>query len=307
MGTGGLSTAEVEAHFKSKLGDMKEYDSFMDYSVTLYTSSLAQYAAAFDKDEVPYYTTTSQDQNGESYTSLIVQVDKSQMILELTSKKSLASGETRRPVHASAPSERRVSARASAMINELEKAEFPPPGPSPSPSGSGLSVLSVNRAVSAATLAKLDDFYVNGMGTKKVSDYTDAANGYTRKGDWKVADFENMLNTVHKNIIVGHPYCGKDKWEDNHYAIDSFNAQTSNIISYINKNSVPHICSSGGGSGAGISYIFEPTGFGIQADLSFSTLPNDCNSAFQNSSRRLQGTFNPACDAGTCGGDSVIV
>jgi len=327
--TGGLSTAEVEAHFKSKLGDMKEYDSFMDYSVTLYTSSLAQYAAAFDKDEVPYYTTTSQDQNGESYTSLIVQVDKSQMILELTSKKSLASGETRRPVHASAPSERRVSARASAMINELEKAEFPPPGPSPSPSGSGVSVLSVNRAVSAATLAKLDDFYVNGMGTKKVSDDTDAANGYTRKcylwtgatvdlcftsrddsatkGDWKVADFENMLNTVHKNIIVGHPYCGKDKWEDNHYAIDSFNAQTSNIISYINKNSVPHICSSGGGSGAGISYIFEPTGFGIQADLSFSTLPNDCNSAFQNSSRRLQGTFNPACDPGTCGGDSVIV
>merc|ERR1711904_457613 len=34
---------------------------------------------------------------------------------------------------------------------------------------------------------------------------------------------------------------------------------------------------------------------------SFSTLPNDCNSALQNTSRRLQGTFNPACDPGTCG------
>jgi hypothetical protein len=219
------------------------------------------------------------------------------------------------------------------MINEFQKNEFPPPGPSPSPSpsGSGVSVLSVNRAVSAATLAKLDDFYVNGMGTKKVSDDTDAANGYTRKcylwtgatvdlcftsrddsatkGDWKVADFENMLNTVHKNIIVGHPYCQEDKWEDNHYAIDSFSADTSKIISYINRNNVPHICNSGGGGSgmSGLHYIFEPTGFGIQADLSFSTQPNDCNSAVQNSSRRLQGSFNPACSSGTCGRTSVIV
>merc|ERR1719408_312127 len=58
--TGGLSTAEVEAHFNEKLGDMTTYDSFMDYSVTFYTTGLAQYAAAFDKDNVKYYTTTWQ-------------------------------------------------------------------------------------------------------------------------------------------------------------------------------------------------------------------------------------------------------
>merc|ERR1719502_2654390 len=128
--------------------------------------------------------------------------------------------------------------------------------------GGSMTALSVNRAVSSAALAKLDDFYVTGMGTKKVSE--DSGNGYTRKcylwsgaevdvcfvnradsatkGDWKVSDFENMLNTVHKNIIVGYPYCGMDKWEDNHYAIDSQSADTSKIVSYVNSKSVPHIC-----------------------------------------------------------------
>merc|ERR1712023_185656 len=39
--TGGLSTAEVEAHFNVKLSDMSKFDSFMDYSVTFYTTGLA--------------------------------------------------------------------------------------------------------------------------------------------------------------------------------------------------------------------------------------------------------------------------
>merc|ERR1719352_33719 len=217
------------------------------------------------------------------------------MILELTSKKGLALGETTRAVNVATPSERRMSARALTMIDELEQKGML--------TGASMTPLSVNRAISAAGLAKLDDFYLTGMGTKKVSDDTDAANGYTRKcyqwtgatvdlcftsrddsatkGDWKVADFENMLNTVHKNIIVGHPYCQEDKWEDNHYAIDSFSSDTSKIVSYINQNNVPHVCESGsGGSGmSGLHYAFDPSGWGIQLDLGFSTQPNDCSSA----------------------------
>jgi len=321
--TGGLSTAEVEAHFDTKLGDMKEYDSFMDFSVTLYTSGVAQYAAAFDAGNVPYYTTTfqsSDDAAAQTYTSLIVQVPHTEMILELTSQKSLSASETRRPIH-SAQHERRLSASALATINEFLADDE---------GGASLTPISVNRAASAATIAKLDDFYVTGMGAKKVSD--DSANGVTRKcyqwtgatvdicftnrpdtatkGDFKVADFENMLNTVHKNIIVGHPYCQTDKWEDNHYAIDSMSASTSSIISYINKNNVPHVCEAGsGGSGmSGLHYIFDPTGWGIQADLSFSSQPSDCSSsAMTNTPRRLQGSFNPACDAGTCGSADVLV
>merc|ERR1712228_420757 len=145
----------------TKLGDMKEYDSFMDYSVSFYTSGVAQYAAAFDQGNVPYYTTTwqaSNDADAQTYTSLIVQVPHTQMILELTSKKSLALGATRRPIHASAAHERRASPRALAMIEELEEVED---------TGASLSPLSVNRAVSSATMAKMDDFYVTGMGAKK--------------------------------------------------------------------------------------------------------------------------------------------
>merc|ERR1712070_78694 len=125
------------------------------------------------------------------------------------------------------------------------------------------------------------------------------------KGDWKVADYENMLNTVHNNIIVGYPFCGVDKWEDNHYAIDSFSADTSSIISYVDKNKVPHICESGGGGsgGSGLHYIIDPTGWGIQADLSFSSQPSDCTTAHQ--FRRLQPGGNPACEPGTCKSDNV--
>merc|ERR1711959_747070 len=303
-----------------KLGDMTQYDSFMDFSVTFCTQDLEKYAQAFDKDSVAYYTWAWQDDNSQTYTSLIVQAHKSQMILELTSKRSLALGATKRAVHVSASSERRVSARALAMIDELEKQN--------ALLATDLTPLSVNRAVSASTLTKVDDFYVSGMGTKRVSDVSDASNGYTRKcylwtgaevdicftsrdasatkGGFKVADFENMLNTVHKNVIVGHPMCHTDKWEDNHYAIDSFSAGTSSIVSYINNNNVPHVCAAGGsssGPGGGLSYIMDPTGWAIQADLSFTTLPSDCSSALNMTSpRRLQGgKFNPACDAGTCG------
>merc|ERR1712232_677158 len=87
--------------------------------------------------------------------------------------------------------------------------------------GSIITPLVVNRAASSKSMAQLEEFYVNGMGTKKTHDET--KNGVTKKcflwtgasvhvcfteradsatkGDWKVADFENMLNTVHKNLM----------------------------------------------------------------------------------------------------------
>jgi hypothetical protein len=323
--TGGLSTAEVEDKFTTNLGDMKTFNAFMDFSVSLYTTAIAQYASAFDADSVPYYTTAWSDENGQSYTSLIVRVAKTQMLIELTSKKSLSASETKRDVHIAHSSERRMSARSIAMIEKLEQSN--------SLSAKSLTPVSVNRGVSSAVLAKLDDFYVTGMGTKKQSEDSSENGDYTRKcylwsgaevencftnradstnGAYTVADFENMLNTVHKNIIGGYPLCGTDKWEDNHYAIDSMDASTSGIISYINKGNTYYICDSEGrragrslqsGGGASLHYIFDPTGWGIQADLSFNTQPSGCSS--QNLRRRLQGG-NPACSAGTCA-KSVVV
>lgn len=172
------------------------------------------------------------------------------------------------------------------------------------------------------------------MGTKKVSEDSDVSAGYARKcylwkgaqvdicftnreekatkGDWKVSDFESMLNTVHKSIIVGYPFCQVDKWEDNHYAIDSWSTPGDSIVSYVNTNNVPHICqmAGGGSGGAGnLHYAFDPTGWGIQLDLSFNTKPSDCQASLQNAKRRLQGTYNPACEPGTCANtrEDVIV
>merc|ERR1711934_155322 len=109
-------------------------------------------------------------------------------------------------------------------------------------------------------MAKLEDFYVSGMGTTMATNTkgTDPLEYkcflwpgasvdvcfYSRsddktKGAFKVGDFEDMLNTVHKNIIVKYPECARDKWTDNHYAIDTFSANTATIAAYINKNSVP--------------------------------------------------------------------
>lgn len=56
--TGGLSTAEVEAHFISKLGDMTKFDSFMDFNVVFATSNLQGYKDTFKADGVKYLAGT---------------------------------------------------------------------------------------------------------------------------------------------------------------------------------------------------------------------------------------------------------
>jgi len=110
-----------------------------------------------------------------------------------------------------------------------------------------------------------------------------------------------------------------DKWEDNHYAIDSQSGiDTANIIKYIDDNNVPHTCGAGmgpssGGLSVSLHYAFDPTGWGIQLDLGFTTAPSDCSTVASSKLSRghvelgsffddggLGGTYNPACDPGTC-------
>lgn len=320
--TGGMSTAEVEAQFTAKMGQMTAFDSFMDFNALFYTSDLEGYASVFDADGVPYYSMAWTSDEGSTYTSLIVHVPNTQLVIELTSNNTVAlKASSRRPVRIAMPTERRASARALATVAQLG-----------SSSSAIITPLAVNRAVSAATMAKLDDFYVTGMGTTKVSDET-GANGYAKKcylwptatvdvcfyqradsatkGSWKVGNFETMLNTVHSNIIVGYPLCGTDKWEDNHYAIDGVSSSDlSKIVSYVEKKDVPHICTTSWGS-TSLHYVFDPTGWGIQIDSRGTSAPSDCSKAFKNlvaegklvveaSSEQLGGTYNPACSPGTC-------
>merc|ERR1712113_1179435 len=287
----------------------------------------------FKADGVKYLSGTWTGPQGTQYTSLIVQVPGSQLILELAQKGSLAyDHDEATPVQL----EQRVpDATLLAQESKLTAAQG---GANASSAGAYLVSLGINRAVSAKAMAKLESFYVDGMGTKKTHDSSE--NGVTKKcflwpgasgnvcftnrpdsatsGSWKVGDFEDMLNTVHSNLLSGPPFCEVDKWFDNHYAIDSQSADSSKILSYVNEKKPFHVCSSGssgsGGSG-GLAYVFDPTGWGIQLDAQVGT-PSDCSSENTEASsvsdieRRLQGgTYNPACttDTSKCGTTSRIL
>jgi len=317
--TGGLTTEQVEAHFATKLGDMTKFDSFMDYNAVFATSGLQNYKDTFKADGVKYLAGTWTGPNGTEYTSVIVQVPDSQLILELCQKGSLTyAGHEAQPVKL----EQRVA--DTALFAQDAKLTSVARNSSLASVGSYLVSLGINRAVSAESMAKLEDFYVAGMGTTKTHDVS--GNGVTKKcflwpgatgnicftnrpvnataGNWTVGDFEDMLNSVHKTLLVGHPFCSMDKWFDNHYAIDSQSADTSKILSYVNNNNPYHLCESQGPGGGGLGPIFDPTGWGIQLDMQIS-LPNDCKSekvVLHSSNRRLQDS-NPACttDASKCG------
>lgn len=309
--TGGLTTEEVESHFTTKLGDMTKYDSFMDFNAVFATTGLQEYKNTFKSDGVKYLAGTWADATGTEYTSIIVQVPSSQLILELCQKGSLTYDEDdSRPVKL----EQRLP--TSTLVAHDEHLTSTVGQSKISSVGSNIVSLGINLAASTKAMAKLEDFYVTGMGTKKTHDSTESdvtkkcflwpgASGnvcFTTRADsatagtWKVGDFEDMLNTVHTNLLKGHPFCSVDKWFDNHYAIDSQSASSSTILDYVNKQDPLHVCSQGG-----LGYVFDPTGRAIQLDLQVG-LPNDCGSSPSNSSR-LEGTYNPACttDASKCG------
>jgi len=314
--TGGMTTADVEAEFTSKLGDMTKFDSFMDFNVMFYTTGLAAYASTFKADSVPFYTTTWSYQN-QTWTSLFVHVPNTQLILELCQNTTLGF-----------PAGHHETQRATSHSLERVLAMAPAPEDSATSTGALLTPLAVNRATSAATFAKLEDFYVTGMGTTMKEDTKTSAYSrkcflwpgsyvdicfYTRpdsetKGDFKVGSFEDMMNKVHSNIVGPNPTCNRDKWMDNHYAIDSFSADTSKILSYIESAKPYHYCDGAGGGGssgfgASLHYVCDPTGWCIQLDLQFSSAPTDCSSSglvapLQTGARKLlQGPGNPQCTA----------
>jgi len=323
--TGGLTVEEVESKFSEKLGDMSKFDSFMDYNAVLATTKLQSIKSAFDSDGVKYLTGTWSNSDGQQYTSLLVQISGSQLILELVQKTSLvlAEGETAVQMEQRVPdsvlSEQDSNLSAQEGDDEATKAH--------------IVSLAVNRAASSKAMSELEDFYVTGMGTTKTHDATE--NGaikkcflwkgatvnvcFTSRDDsetstsFKVGDFEDMLNSVHKTILADHPWCPMNRWFDNHYAIDSQSVDTSKILSYINSKKPYHSCAKHGIlSRGGVSAVFDPTGLGIQMDTGLG-LSDDCKSTLASSSNStVGGTFNPACtvDTSQCGSldlDSVLV
>lgn len=311
---------EVETHFSEKLGDMTKFDSFMDFNVVFATSSLQSYKTAFDRDGVKYLVGSWSDSQNNQYSSILVQVPGSQLIMELVQKTTLQFNEGEQaPV--------KLEQRVPDLVLASQVNRLSGDGADETTSDYIVSLV-VNRAASAEAMSKLEEFYVSGMGTEKTHDSTGDASKkcflwpgatvnicFTNRADsetstsFKVGDFENMLNTVHKTIIDGHSWCPMDRWFDNHYAIDSRSVDNSKILSYINSKKPFHTCGSNPMRGTGLSAIFDPTGLGIQMDTGTS-LPDDCNSAALSYNASDSGHGNPACtvDTSKCGSlTSVLV
>jgi hypothetical protein len=316
--TGGNTVESVESKFTDKLGDMSAFDSFMDFNVVFATSSLSSYKSKFDSDGVKYLLGSWSNTAGQQYSSLIVQVPGSQLLLELVQKSSLGANgvqmEQRVPDSVLSDQESRLSGEA---VSDT--------------TSDYIVSLVVNRAASSTAFSQLEDFYVGGMGTTKTHDATE--NGASKKcflwpgasvnicftnradsetsGSFKVGDLEDVLNGAHKAIIDGHPFCPMDRWFDNHYAIDSQKVSSTNILNYINSKKPFHTCGNNPMRGTGLSAIFDPTGLGIQMDTG-TGLPNDCSTLMAaNNVSAEPGHSNPACTVETsqCGSldTSVLV
>jgi len=313
--TGGLTVEVVEGHFNSKLASMKSFDSFMDFNVVFATSSLSSYKSAFDKDGVKYFAGQWSDSQNSQYSSIIVQVPGSQLLLELVQKTTLSFSEG----EAAVEMEQRVP------DSVLAEHETTLTGTAVADTTTDYIVsLVVNRAVSSKAMSELEDFYVTGMGTSKSLDSTENGatkkcflwtgasvhNCFTTRADsetstsYTVGDHEDAINSAHKTIIGSHPWCPMDRWFDNHYAIDSRTVSNTKILSYINSKKPYHICGTNPMSGTGLSSLFDPSGLGIQMDTGTS-LPNDCNTFEVPSflTATDEGHTNPACtvDTSRCG------
>jgi hypothetical protein len=331
--TGGMSTEEVEGYFKEKMGDMTKFDSFMDYNTMWFTSGLSTYASTFKADGVPYLTTTW-TYNSQTFTSLFVYVRdwssagawQTQVVLELFNYGTLDANLTS-PGQVHMP-----HARASPDLLDTLLAEQANRTKAGQPdTGDVIYIHRVNRAASRTAMDKLEAFYVTGLGQTMSSHTGSSSEGAETKcfrwsgatvdvcyqwradtetaGDFKVSKFEDMLNTVHTNLLKGQPLCGVDKWFDNHYAIDSMSLSGSTFVTYVNDNpDAFYYCSSAMGPGASgytLHYLFDPCGWGVQLDVNMNgvSAPSGCSSAAAAAASApafVQGTGNPACSPGTC-------
>merc|ERR1711998_563445 len=118
----------------------------MDFNAMYYTSGLKDYVTAFQADNVSMYTTTW-SYNSTTWTSVFVHVPNSQLVIELCQDTVLEGlGSDHHPTPRASP---RALEMALAMVHPVQDQVQ---------SSALIWPLAVNRAVSAATMAKLEDF-----------------------------------------------------------------------------------------------------------------------------------------------------
>jgi len=268
--TGGLDVATLEQHFTDRLGDMTKFDAFMDYSAQLFTANLPAYSAKFSADKVPFLAASwpTDGQGSTTWYSLFVRVPESQLIIELVGTES--------PADSLTPLETRMSSRQVAIYSKYVKDE-----------NNLLYAAAVNRATSNMTA--VEDFYTNVIKATTVLTVDLPSYGISRRcfawntaqsdvcftsrptgsqGSFTVKDFEQMLWSVHSSVMTDPTKA--DKYQDNHYAVDT-QVSGDYIAQYFTAhNPFPLSKDSPFAFACMQDYIIDPTGNSIQTDLFFT-------------------------------------
>eukprot|EP00656_Telonema_subtile_P005667 TRINITY_DN12585_c0_g1_i3.p1 TRINITY_DN12585_c0_g1~~TRINITY_DN12585_c0_g1_i3.p1 ORF type:complete len:447 (-),score=102.25 TRINITY_DN12585_c0_g1_i3:54-1394(-) len=274
---------EVENHFTAKLSRAMrrgQYDSFMDQSTVLYAGSIDGYLEAFGRDQVDHSLLVWQDDKGQTWYSVIVQVDQSQLVLELvTGKKPTESGRAVTDSLIRLPSSVFAANNVSGVSAGL------------------LIALGVSKTTT--NLPAMRDFYLNELHAAKNHSYSSpdgsvlldcyqlpGANALVRviqrppsasHGSFSVASLEEVKNEAHRMAHVDQ-FCGVDKYYDNHLALDQSLWVLDSFKSNFDKsNRTYHIfgdCKASSAPGPGTNiYVAEPSGDTLQLDGQWDNCP----------------------------------
>lgn len=285
--TGGITVAELESHYQTRLGDHSEFDQFMDYSVTFFTADLQSYHDKFTKDKVPFHLSQWKSSDSTWY-SLIFLVPSSHYVIELVSQKVTGVTTSSLPVL-----EQRMS---DAHCKKFSAASQYP---------DIMFVSSINRA--ASDMDGINDIYVGSFGatiTHKIdkdglsrhcyylgasTDSGDIDVCFTkRSGDAKkdaifsVVDFEEMLWAEHAGTLADNPDSKTDKYTDNHYAMPFVSLTKTQEYFYTN-NPYPITKNTRFAYACKQNYIIDVTGWSIQP-IGQASWPNCGSSPGPNSS-----------------------
>jgi len=278
--TGGLSVSDLEAKYTLRLGDFSKFDAFMDYSVQLYTANLPAYATTFSNDKVPHLLGSWATETGETWYSLFVRVPGSQMVLEIIGNENPTT--TGLGGEAMTPLEARLSPRNVKLYATYKKDK-----------NNLLYAASVSRATSNITA--IEDFYTNVIKATVVQSvdlpkyeisrrcfqwptatsdvcFTSRPGGQT--GQWTVKMHEDNFWSVHRAVMTAPSV--SDKYNDNHYAVDT-HVSGDYIATYFTANNpFPLKKDSRFAFACAQDYIVDPTGWTIQTDLFFTKAYPGC-------------------------------
>jgi len=279
--TGGISVADLESHFRERIGDYSKFDQFMDYSVSLFTYDLQPYADAFKKDSVPFYVAQWEaGQTKDTWYSLFFLVNASSYVIELTSPRAPTMDSKTLP-------------KLEQRMSDDHCTKFKSYG---AHAAHILEISSINRATSNITM--INDVYANlfeATSTHEINEDGVSRHCYNTGGSsanllfppgpsqsldedvcftqrvadkdttFSVKDFEEMLWTEHAGTIGDNADSKVDMYTENHFAQPMNSAGMTKLAKYFKSNDpypitkdtrLAYACKQ--------SYIIDPTGWSIQ-------------------------------------------